>query len=120
VVYSRRFKQPTGLDTWEQVSLEVDRTIFSGEITLNGHSLGHLESGQFFSADITQILQPANELRAEVDPKTTSAGPGQATAPPQPPPSHSVYIVDPDEPLGSPIGDVRLVIRAKHNDESTE
>jgi len=121
VVYRRRFKCPNDLDTWERVSLEVDRTLFSGEITLNGQPIGRLEPGQLFSADITQLLQPANELRAEVDPQTAAECLGQSAAPPQPPPSHSIYIVDPDEPPGSPIGDVRLVIRAVHpsgeNDE---
>jgi hypothetical protein len=105
VLYRRRFKCPSGLDSWERVALEIDRTIFSGEITLNGQTIGRLESGQFFSADITQFLQPANELRAEVDPQTAS---------PKPTPSASVYIVDPNEPPGSPIGEVRLVIRAMH------
>ncbi|HTQ38966.1 MAG TPA: hypothetical protein VMJ32_08055 [Pirellulales bacterium] len=102
VAYRRRFKCPTGLDTWERVSLEVDRGIFLGEISLNGTNLGRLEPGQFFSADITPLLKPANELMVSVDPHSAVA---------QPPPSASVYIIDPEEPLGSPIGDVRLVIR---------
>ena len=67
VVYRRVFKQPTGLDTWERVSLEVDRAIFSGEISLNGQSIGSMQAGQFFSADITQLLQPNNELHVKVD-----------------------------------------------------
>jgi hypothetical protein len=103
--YRRRFNRPTGLDTWERVSLEVDRAIFSGEISLNGTNLGHFEAGQFFQADITRLLQAANELNVDVDHQTALS---------QPPPTTSVYAVGPDEPLGSPIGDVRLVIRTIH------
>jgi hypothetical protein len=114
VVYRRVFNQPTGLDTWERVSLEVDRTIFSGEILLNGQSIGNMHAGQFFSADITQLLQPSNELHVKVAPPITSANPNAADANSQLPPSHSAYIVDPNEPLGSPIGDVRLLIRSVH------
>lgn len=113
VVYRRVFKQPTGLDTWERVSLEVDRAIFSGEISLNGQLIGSMQAGQFFSADITQLLQPNNELHVKVAP-ITSTNLHTADANSQLPPSHSAYIVDPSEPLGSPIGDVRLLIRTVH------
>ena len=114
VIYRRVFNQPSGLDTWERVSLEVDRAIYSGEITLNGQSIGRLQVGQFFSADITQFLQPNNELHVKVDPPVTSANLDPADAKSQLRPSHSAYIVDPNEPLGSPIGDVRLLIRTVH------
>lgn len=102
-VFCRRFNRPTGLDTWERVLLEVDRMIFSGELSVNGTPIGQLKSGQLFTADITHLLQPSNELRAEVDCQSAAASP---------PPSASIYIVDPAEPIGSPIGDVRLVIRS--------
>jgi hypothetical protein len=110
VRYRRVFKCPTGLDTWERVWLEVDRCVFPGEIFLNVHSLGLLQSGEFFSADVTSLLQPNNELIVEVDRQKTAASPHQAH-----PASHSAYIVDPNSPLGSPFGDVRLVIRDGHS-----
>lgn len=113
-IYRRLFKCPTGLDTWEHVFLEVDRILFSGEITLNGQPIGRLESAQFFSADITPLLQPANELQVEVDPQIAVTARDQVDAPRQSPPSHSLYITDPNEPPGSPIGDVRLLIRTVH------
>jgi hypothetical protein len=103
VVYRRRFNSPTKLDSWEGVLLEIDRAIFCGEISLNGTVLGRLESGQFFSAEITALMRPSNELVAEVDCHSQLS---------PPPVSASVYIVEPDHPLGSPIGDVRLVIRS--------
>jgi hypothetical protein len=104
-IYRRRFNRPTGLDAWERVSLEIDRAVVIGTVSLNGALLGQVVPGQLFTADITPHLQLANELRVEADPQTALASP---------PPSNSVYIVDPTEPLGSPIGDVRLVIRAVH------
>ncbi len=106
--YRRAFKQPTGLDAWERVFLEVDRTLVSAPVTLNGHSIGHLEYGQFFSADITSLLQLNNELQVTVE-----SAPAVDAANRQPP-SHSVYVTDPAEPIGSPIGDVRLLIRTVH------
>jgi hypothetical protein len=102
-IFRRRFNSPTGLDTWERVVLEVDRTIFSGQLSINGTPIGQLQSGQLFSADITELLQTSNEVRAEVDCHSAAE---------PPPASASIYIVDHNEPLGSPIGDVRLVIRS--------
>jgi hypothetical protein len=114
--YRRAFKQPTGLDAWERVFLEVDRTLVSASVILNGHSIGHLEYGQFFSTDITSLLQLNNELQVTVEtvsaPSTTVSEPNPANR--QQPPSHSVYLTDPAEPIGSPIGDVRLLIRTVH------
>jgi len=109
VCYRRMFKCPTGLDTWERVWLEVDRIIFPGEIFLNAHPLGRLQPGELFSADVTSLLQLNNELNVEVDRQAAGASPAQTH-----PVSHSAYIVDPNSPLGSPFGDVRLVIRASH------
>ncbi|HZZ30137.1 MAG TPA: hypothetical protein VFE46_19220 [Pirellulales bacterium] len=105
VLFRRRFNSPAALDTWERVSLEIDRAIFSGEASLNGTRLAPLTAGQFFSAEVTSLLKPANELLVEVDKHSQL---------PQPPASASVYVVDPHQPLGSPIGDVRLVIRTIH------
>ena len=102
-VYRRLFKQPTNLDRWERVFLEVDRTLVSGEFFLNGTRIGRLEYGEFFSVDITELLAPQNELRVEA-----ISGPGETR---QAPPSHSIYITDPNEPPGSLVGDVRLLIR---------
>ncbi len=109
VAYRRRFNSPTGLDDWKRVSLEIDRAIFAGEVLLNGVSLGPLAPGELFAADITPHLQPANELRVEVDPRTALS---------RPPQTNSIYIIDLEEPLGSPIGDVRLVIRTVHPGDS--
>jgi hypothetical protein len=113
VRYRRLFKCPTGLDIWERVWLEVDRIIFPGEIFLNGQLLGPLQAGEFFSADVTTLLQPNNELIVEVDRKQASA-----SADPTNSISHSAYIVEPNSPLGSPFGDVRLVIGASQVGDS--
>ncbi len=104
-IFRRTFNSPTGLDAWERVSLEIDRAIISGDVSLNGIALGHLSPGELFAADITDVLKPRNELLVAGDMPVPA---------PSLPPSNSVYIVDPDEPLGSPIGDVRLVIRMVH------
>lgn len=105
IVFRRRFNKPTGLDDSQRVALEVDRTLLAADISLNGTPLGQLSPGQPFAADITSLLQPANELKVDADPHTALAAP---------PPTSSIYIVEPDEPLGSPIGDVRLLIRTIH------
>ena len=102
-VFRRRFNRPTGLDAWERVTLEIDRVLFCGQVFLNGTLLGEFRPGEVFAAEITTALLSANELVAEVDPRTAVAGPVE---------SASIYIVDPAEEPGSPIGDVRLVIRA--------
>ena len=104
VAYRRRFNRPTGLGAHEIVALEVDRIVFRGRISLNGAALGELEPGELFLADVTAQLKDANELMAEIDPESRCDSP---------PISHSIYITDPNEPLGSPIGEVRIVIRGK-------
>ena len=101
--FRRRFNRPTGLDPWETVSLEVDRVLYCGEVALNGTALGELQTSELFAADVTGLLQESNLLTIEVDPKTAAD---------KLPSSASIYIVDAEEPPGSPIGDVRLVIRA--------
>ncbi|MCC7083860.1 MAG: hypothetical protein IT427_02505 [Pirellulales bacterium] len=103
IAYLRRFNRPTNLDAWERVSLEIDRAMSCGEVGLNGRLLGSLKVGEFFAVDVTDLLQASNELRVEIDPATTAAAP---------PITRMIYVVDVDEPLGSPIGDARLVIRA--------
>jgi hypothetical protein len=103
IVYRRRFQRPTNLDAWERVTLEIDRAICSGNLQLNGARLGQLQAGEFFSVDITDQLTLQNELLVETDPRTRLASI---------PATQTIYVVEPDEPLGSPIGDVRLVIRA--------
>lgn len=100
--YRRRFNRPSGLDAWESVTLEIDRVLFCGEAALNGTPLGKLQTGELFAVDITSLLQDSNELIVEVDPNTAAA---------KPTPSATIYIVDPNEPPGSPIGEARLVIR---------
>ncbi len=75
----------------------------AGQVSLNGTSLGQLTPGEFFTAEITSLIADANELAIDADPTTARTSP---------PPSTSIYIVDADQPLGSPVGDVRLVIRA--------
>ncbi len=102
-VYRRKFNCPSQLDAWESVSLEIDRVPLAGELTLNGQVIGTLIPGEYFGCDITSRLQPGNELVATVDPATALSGPILTS---------TIYVVDPDEPAGSPIGDVRLVIRA--------
>ncbi len=103
VVYRRRFNRPTGLESGERVTLEIDRAMVAGQVSLNATVLGELEPAEFFAADITQILVDGNELVIEADPRSRLE---------KPPPTSSIYIVEPDEPPGSPVGDVRLVIRA--------
>ena len=70
MAFRRRFNRPTGLGAHEIVVLEVDRIVFRGRISLNGETLGELEPGEFFSADITALLMDGNELIAEVIPKS--------------------------------------------------
>lgn len=106
VLHRRRFNRPTSLDDWERVTLEIDRVCCAGEISLNGNAVGTLAPGEYFSADVTEMLQSRNELRIEIDP---------ASVLPKPPPSSTIYIIDPNAPLGSPVGDVQLVIRAIHS-----
>jgi len=104
--FRRAFNRPTGLETHETVCVEIDRAVYCGEVSLNGVSLGNLETGDLFAAEITALLAPANELLVEVDPATALTGPI---------PSASIYVVDPNEPPSSPIGEVRLVIRSVGN-----
>jgi hypothetical protein len=104
VAYSRRFNSPSGLDSWERVWLEIDRVMVSGEVLINQKPVGDLRAAEHFAADITDFLSASNEIRIEADPATKLA---------DPPPSGSIYITDPDTPLGSPVGEVRLVIRAQ-------
>jgi hypothetical protein len=106
VLHRRRFNRPTSLDAWERVTLEIDRVCCAGEARLNGVSVGRLTPGEYFSADVTSLLQPNNELCMEIDPRSVL---------PNPPPSSTIYIINPDTPLGSPVGDVQLVIRATHS-----
>ena len=103
VIFRRRFQRPTNLDDWERVTLEIDRAVCSGQVRLNGVDLGHLHAGKYFTADVTALLELQNEFLIEVDPKTRLSAP---------PDTQTIYVVDADEPPGSPIGDVRLVIRA--------
>jgi hypothetical protein len=117
--YRRAFKQPTGLDAWERVFLEVDRTFVSAFVILNGTSIGDLKYGQFFSADITSLLQLNNELQVTVETTSSAAAASANTAAERQPPPHSVYLTDPNEPIGSPIGDVRLLIRTVHPNADT-
>jgi hypothetical protein len=101
--YRRKFQRPTNLDAWERVTLEIDRAIYSGEVRFNSALLGQLQAGEFFSVDITDRLALQNELVIEIDPHTHLAAI---------PATQTIYVVEPGEPLGSPIGDVRLVISA--------
>ncbi len=103
VIFRRNFNRPSGLDPWERVSLEVDRAIVAGQMSLNGTLLGELKPGEFFTTDITSLIADANEVCLLADPRTARTSP---------PPSSSIYISDANEPPGSPAGDVRLVIRA--------
>ena len=103
ILYRRRFNRPTGLELHEQVALEIDRTMVAADVSLNGHPLGQIKPAEFFSADITELLAAANELTILADPLTALSAP---------PPSQSIYIADPDALPGSPVGEVRLVIRS--------
>ena len=104
--FRRSFNRPTGLESHETVCVEIDRVVYCGEVTLNGISLGGLETGELFATEITALLKGANELVVEIDPATAVNGPI---------PSASIYIIDPSEPPSSPIGEVRLVIRSVRN-----
>ena len=70
VIYRRRFQRPTNLDASECVTLEIDRAICSGTVALNGIALGNLQAGEYFTAEVTSLLQSQNELSIEIDPKT--------------------------------------------------
>ena len=104
--FRRSFNRPAGLESHETVCVEIDRVVYCGEVTLNGISLGGLETGELFATEITALLKAANELVVEIDPATAVNGPI---------PSASIYIIDPSEPPSSPIGEVRLVIRSVRN-----
>jgi hypothetical protein len=106
--YRRRFNKPTGLDEWERVTLEIDRITHAGSVVLNGKPLGEFEPNGFFTAEITAMLQPANELIVDLATAEPVAGA---------PVSHSIYIVEPDTPLGSPFGAVRLTIQTVRPEE---
>jgi hypothetical protein len=107
--YRRRFNRPTSLDEWERVTLEIDRITHPGSVSLNGAPLGRFDPNSFFTADVTAMLQPANEL-------VVGLASGEPLA--DPPVSHSIYIVEPDAPLGSPFGDVRLTIQTVRPEQS--
>jgi hypothetical protein len=102
IAFRRSFNRPTGLESHETVCIEIDRAVYCGDVALNGISLGSLETGDLFAAEITALLKASNELVVEVDPATALQGPI---------PSASIYVIDPNEPPSSPIGEVRLVIR---------
>jgi len=101
--FRRSFNRPTGLESHETVCVEIDRAVYCGDVALNGISLGNLETGELFAAEITALLNSANELVVEVDPATALKGPI---------PSASIYVIDANQPPSSPIGEVRLVIRS--------
>jgi hypothetical protein len=101
--FRRSFNRPTGLESHETVCIEIDRAVYCGEVALNGISIGKLETSELFATEITALLRAANELVVEVDPTTAVKGPI---------PSSSIYVVDTNEPPSSPIGEVRLLIRA--------
>jgi hypothetical protein len=101
--FRRSFNRPTGLESHETVCVEIDRAVYCGDVALNGVSLGSLDTGELFAAEITALLKASNELVVEVDPATAVEGPI---------PSASLYVIDPNEPPSSPIGEVRLLIRS--------
>src|SRR5690606_26025800 len=108
VRHRRKFNRPTGLDEWERVWLEVDRTMCAGEVLVGETPVGRLAPGEYFAADITPHLQRANEISVDVEPGSVLQSP---------PPSSTIYVTpDPDAPPSSPVGEVRLVIRAVSRD----
>lgn len=70
----RRFGRPRTLDATEQVWLVCESLPGGSHVEINGASLG-TPSGGPFSADITSVLKPRNELRIVVP---TSAPIGEA------------------------------------------
>lgn len=98
VRYRRRFNRPSGLDPHERVWLVVEGVDAFGAVALNGRQLGEARGyASPASFDVTELLQPGNELLLEVELPRESAGvlrPGRENLP------------------GGPIGEVRLEIRA--------
>ena len=66
VRYRRHFGLPTNLEPHEHVWLVIDGVTGSAEIRLNGLELGHIESSHASERDVTEILQPRNQLEIDV------------------------------------------------------
>ena len=93
VRYRRGFNRPTGLAAHERVFLVVDRVGAPARVALNGEVLGEVRGAASARFEITQRLQPHNELTFEV------TGSADTAAPPAGQP-------------GGPIGEVRLEIES--------
>ena len=66
--YTRRFRQPSGLETRERVWLVIEGVDASGCVQLNGQRLGDVHGYALrASFDVTERLQPQNELVIDVD-----------------------------------------------------
>jgi beta-galactosidase/beta-glucuronidase len=96
VLFTRRFGCPTGLLDDDRVELVVEAVDQLAWIELNGQMLGETRWGAgLWRLDITNQLQPANELRVTVELPADPRDRGERTGKP-----------------GGLIGEVRLEIHA--------
>lgn len=82
--FRRRFHCPTNLDSHEHVFVVFDGIGGTAEISVNGNQLGTVADGpQREGFDITDLLQPANELFVEItfDAESSTDRPGGLWAP---------------------------------------
>jgi hypothetical protein len=69
--HARKFGRPRILDANERVWVVCDLVPGPATLTVNGQQVAATDAGQPVAADITQLLNPRNELVIE----TASAGP---------------------------------------------
>jgi hypothetical protein len=62
---TRRFHRPTGLDGGERVWLAIDAPAAPSRVVLNGVLAGQPSRSSPFRWDITDLLQPYNELQVD-------------------------------------------------------
>jgi hypothetical protein len=67
LVCTRRFHQPTGLDSASRVRLIIENAAGLAEISLNGHPLGTAAPASRASFEITVNLQPMNVIAVTID-----------------------------------------------------
>ena len=74
VAYTRQFNRPTGLDG-ARVWLAIEGTQPLASLALNGHSLGGAAGVELPAVfDVTEMLQPHNEIILEVERLQTPSG----------------------------------------------
>ncbi|QDU55989.1 hypothetical protein [Aeoliella mucimassa] len=75
VRFVRKFHQPTGLETDQQVWLSIESLVSSARVTLNDQMLPDCEAGNW-RHEVHKLLLPSNELTIEVTHPHQAAGPG--------------------------------------------